>query len=125
MFDAFTNKPDFTPFNAVPNQVPLTEAIATPPACGLDTPAAPAATTSAAAPQVPAAMADMAAQWQQWLSKQHTQGNGAKPDFANPEQMNRFTWYDAHNWSTPYPGDSQIFAPDDVPGANIPSSDSD
>lgn len=109
----------------MPNQVPLTEAIATPPACGLDTPAAPAATTSAAAPQVPAAMADMAAQWQKWLSKQHTQGNGAKADFANPEQMNRFTWYDAHNWSTPYPGDPQIYAPDDVPGANIPSSDSD
>ncbi len=38
MYGAFTNTPDYTPFNAVPNQVPLTEGIATAPACGLDTP---------------------------------------------------------------------------------------
>ena len=37
MYDAFTTRPNYTPFNAVPNQVPLTEGIATPPACGLDT----------------------------------------------------------------------------------------
>jgi hypothetical protein len=32
MSTAFTNKPDYTPFNAVPNQVPLTDGLATPPA---------------------------------------------------------------------------------------------
>ena len=37
MYGAFTNKPDYTPFNTVPNQVPLTEGVATPPACGVDT----------------------------------------------------------------------------------------
>ena len=37
MYGAFTNTPDMTPFTAVPNQVPLTEGIATAPACGLDT----------------------------------------------------------------------------------------
>ena len=37
MYDAFTNKPNYAPFNAVPNQIPLTEGIATAPACGLDT----------------------------------------------------------------------------------------
>jgi phospholipase C len=37
MYDAFTRHPDYTPFTAVPNQVPLTEAITTPPSCGLDT----------------------------------------------------------------------------------------
>ena len=37
MYDAFTTKPNYTPFNAVPNQIPLTEAIATAPSCGLDT----------------------------------------------------------------------------------------
>ena len=30
-------KPNYTPFNAVPNQIPLTEGIFTAPACGLDT----------------------------------------------------------------------------------------
>src|SRR6478672_9498374 len=38
MYGAFTNTPDFTPFSAVPNQVPLTEGVATTPACGPDTP---------------------------------------------------------------------------------------
>ena len=37
MYDAFTTRPNYRPFNAVPNQVPLTEGITTPPACGLDT----------------------------------------------------------------------------------------
>jgi hypothetical protein len=39
--------------------------------------------------------------------------------------MNHFTWYDTHGWTTPYPGESKIYAPDQVPGAYIPSSESD
>jgi hypothetical protein len=30
--------------------------------------------------------------------------------------MNRWTWYQTHNWATPYPGDKAIYAPDSVPG---------
>jgi len=37
MFGAFTNRADYKRFNTVPNQVPLTEGLTTPPACGLDT----------------------------------------------------------------------------------------
>ena len=37
--------------------------------------------------------------------------------------MNRYTWYVTHDWKVPYPGDSQIYAPADVPGAYIPSPD--
>jgi hypothetical protein len=42
---------------------------------------------------VPANEKATAAAWQAWLAKQHTSGNGAIRDYANPEQMNRFTWY--------------------------------
>ena len=45
------------------------------------------------------------------------------PDYANPEQMNRYTWYRARDWKVPYPGDSKIYAPSQVPGAYLPSSD--
>src|SRR6201994_4779254 len=38
MYGAFTNTANMATFTAVPNQVPLTENIATAPACGLDTP---------------------------------------------------------------------------------------
>jgi hypothetical protein len=129
MYDAFTNKPNYTPFNAVPNQVPLTEGIATAPACGLDTlgktGAAATALNTAEVKKtaVPANEQATAAAWQAWLAKQHTTGNGAVPDFANPEQMNRFTWYQAHGWTVPYPGDPTIYTPSQVPGAALPSAD--
>jgi YVTN family beta-propeller protein len=129
MYGAFTSKPDFRPFTAVPNQVPLTEAIKTPPACGLDTLGQTgAAATSlneavARKTEVPAGEQATAAAWKSWLGKQHTTGKGAIPDYANPEQMNRYTWYQAHGWKVPYPGDSEIFAPAQVPGAYIPSPD--
>jgi YVTN family beta-propeller protein len=130
MYDAFTFKPNYTPFTAVPNQIPLTEAIATPPACGLDTlgltgPAAAALNKAEAQKTaVPANEQATAAAWQAWLAGQHTTGNGAVPDYANPEQMNRYTWYQAHGWTVPYPGDTKIYAPNQVPGAPLPSPES-
>ena len=72
---------------------------------------------------VPANEKATAAAWKTWLASQHLTGNGAIPDYANPEQMNRFTWYEAHGWKVPYPGDSKIYAPSQVPGGYIPSSD--
>ena len=129
MYDAFTNKPDYSPFNAVPNQIPLTEGITTPPACGLDTLGTTGAARTALARSearanvVPADEKASAAAWQTWLAGQHLTGNGAVPDYANPEQMNRYTWYQAHDWKVPYPGDSKIYAPSQVPGGYIPSSE--
>jgi YVTN family beta-propeller protein len=129
MYDAFTNKPDYAPFNAVPNQIPLTEAITTPPACGLDTlgltgaAAASLNKAEAAKTAVPANEQATAAAWQTWVAQQHTSGNGAVPDYASPEQMNRYTWYQAHGWKVSYPGDSKIHAPSQVPGASIVSPD--
>ena len=129
MYDAFTSKPNYTPFNAVPNQIPLTEGIATPPACGLDTLGKTGAAARALNKEevrnasVPASERAVAAAWKTWLAGQHLTGNGAIPDYANPEQMNRYTWYQAHGWKVPYPGDSKIYAPGQVPGGFIPSPD--
>jgi YVTN family beta-propeller protein len=129
MYGAFTDKPSYSTFTAVPNQVPLTEGLTTQPACGPDT----LGLTGAAAKRlnaeetaktaVPADEKATAAAWQAWLAKQHTRGNGAIVDYANPEQMNRWTWYQAHDFKVPYPGDSKIYAPAHVPGGFIPSSD--
>ncbi|MGW5605959.1 alkaline phosphatase family protein [Streptomyces sp. NPDC003753] len=127
MFGAFTQKPNYTPFKAQPNRTSLTLGLSTQPSCGPDTPApqdakaAPAQTSVT----VPPAEQKVAAQWKAWESQQRLTGTKAVPDFANPEQMNRLTWYETHNWSKPYPGDSKIYAPNDVPGAYIPSSESD
>ncbi|MEU5092656.1 hypothetical protein [Streptomyces sp. NPDC021356] len=35
------------------------------------------------------------------------------------------TWYQTHNWARPYPGEKKIYTPKDVPGAYIPSPESD
>ena len=80
--------------------------------------------TEAKRDAVPADQQAIAATWQTWLAKQHTTGNGARPDVAHPEQMNRYTWYQTHHWKVPYPGDSKIYAPSQVPGGEIPNSDS-
>jgi YVTN family beta-propeller protein len=130
MASAFTSRPDYAPFTAVPNQVPLTEGVIDVPDCGPDT----LGRTGTAAKKlqatedqkvaVPAGEQDVARQWQAWRQKQRFSGASAVPDYANPEQMNRYTWYQAHEWKVPYPGDARIYAPSQVPGAYVPSNDS-
>ncbi|MEU0069863.1 bifunctional YncE family protein/alkaline phosphatase family protein [Streptomyces sp. NPDC006332] len=126
MRGAFTSHPVYTPFTALPNRTPLTDGLKTPPTCGVDTPA-PQDPSAAAVPsaKVPADEQALAAQWDTWKSKQHLTGPNAVPDYANPAQMNHLTWYQTHNWKKPYPGEDKIFAPKDVPGAYLPSSESD
>ncbi|MEV3853596.1 alkaline phosphatase family protein [Streptomyces sp. NPDC050095] len=126
MTGAFTKKPDFTPFTALPNRTPLTDGLKTPPSCGVDVPA-PQDPTAAAVPSttVPADKKALAGQWDAWKAKQRLTGPHAVPDFANPAQMNHFTWYETHGWTKPYPGEKKLYAPQDVPGAAIPSSEND
>ncbi len=131
MYGAFTKTPDYTPFISVPNQVPLTEGVTTAPACGPDTLGLKGAAAQelkaaqAKATAVPTAQQGVAKAWQKWSVDQHFTGNSAIPDFAHPEQMNRYTWYQTHGWLQPYPGDVKIYAPADVPGAAIPGGDAD
>jgi YVTN family beta-propeller protein len=120
----FTQKPDYTPFTALPNQTSLTAGLSTQPSCGPNT-VAPQAAAVQPTTAVPATQQQLAAQWQTWLAQQHTTGPNAAPDFANPAQMNHFTWYQTSGWTKPYPGEDKFYAPDQVPGAFIPSADSD
>ncbi|MFE7413918.1 alkaline phosphatase family protein [Streptomyces laurentii] len=126
MRTAFTDKPDFTPFTALPNRTPLTDGLKTPPSCGVDAPA-PQNPRAAAVPsaKVPADQQAMATTWEKWKGQQRLSGPGARPDVANPAQMNHFTWYQAHGWKKPYPGENRILAPKDVPGAFIPAAETD
>jgi len=93
MDGAFTQHADYTPFTALPNQTSLTAGLKTPPSCGADIPGGTTADKIAASTAVPANMTQVAAQWTTWLTHQHTTGPNAEPDYANPEQMNRYVWY--------------------------------
>ncbi|TDD87000.1 phosphoesterase [Actinomadura darangshiensis] len=118
MAGAFTRKPDYRPFNALPNQVPLTGGLSTPPECGNDEP-------SGTASAVPAGMRPTVDAWNAWKRKQHLTGSTAAPDRANPALMDHFTWYQAHDWTTPYPGEKKILTPEEVPGRYLPSPETD
>lgn len=123
---AFTRRPDYTPFTALPNRTSLTDGVKTPPSCGVDVPAAQDPKAAVVPPtKVPADKKSLAAAWDAWKSEQHLTGPHAVPDYANPAQMNHLTWYQTHNWTRPYPGEKRIYAPNDVPGAFIPSAESD
>jgi len=64
MAAAFTQKPDFTPFKAVPNRTSLTAGLSTLPPCGADAPVAQNPTTAPApTATVPADQQAVAAQW--------------------------------------------------------------
>jgi YVTN family beta-propeller protein len=122
MRTAFTNAADYTPFTALPNQVPLTYGLSSAPACGADTVGSSATLPSLT---VPAAAKGVHDQWMAWQDHQHLSGADAAPDRANAAQMDRFTWYQTHGWATPYPGDTRILAPGEVPGRTLPSSEND
>ncbi|MEY9874194.1 YVTN family beta-propeller protein [Streptacidiphilus sp. MAP12-33] len=100
MFDAFTNTPDLTPYTHLPNAVPLTEKNPRPAAAG-----------------------NAAAQaWAQWSAKQ----DYAHEDMINMAQENRDIWYSTNGFAAPYPGDSSVLLPDQVPGAGpAPTGDTD
>ncbi|MFL6125555.1 bifunctional YncE family protein/alkaline phosphatase family protein [Actinophytocola sp.] len=121
---AFTQRPDYTPFTAVPNRTSLTLGLATPPPCGPDV-VAPQYAAVQPPTTVPADRRAVAAQWQNWQKHQRLTGPNATADYANPAQMNHFTWYQTHGWTQPYPGESTVYAPDQVPGAYLPSTESD
>jgi YVTN family beta-propeller protein len=121
MFAAFTNHPDFTPYNTIPNQIPLTAGLAGVTA-GTAEQAVRSAADGSAKTVIPAAMMGIYRQWAAWSKLQHFGGAKPNEDMANPAMLNRLDWYSATGWVRPYPGDKKILAPDQVPGRNLPAN---
>ncbi|KJY42128.1 hypothetical protein VR41_09280 [Streptomyces sp. NRRL B-1568] len=113
MFDAFTTRPDRTPFTALPNQVPLDYGLK----------------KQGAGPpgelRVPHGMEQLAREWELWSARQSTGGSAPELDEVNPAQLNRVDWYEATGWRRPYPGDSRILGPEEVPGKDKPAQELD
>ncbi len=125
MYAAFTSHPDFAPYDTRPNQIPLTLGAPGYPSTLTSPPKnATAAERKAFRPEgiVPASMRSVESAWMKWIARQVAEGHLAKQDRVNPEQLNRFDWYSAHNWQVAYPGDPKIDLPDQVPGRNLPAA---
>jgi hypothetical protein len=119
MVNAFTSKPDFAPYDAAPNQIPLTQGLTASSSSGKAAPTfTPVSPTKLA---VPRAERPIYEDWVVWSRDGRFIGSHAIQDFANPAQLNRLDWYSAHNWKVPYPGDKKILTPNEVPGHNLPS----
>jgi len=95
MSDAFTNTPNFAPYNVRPNNIPLDTLV-------------PAASTLTGPAQA----------WAQWATKQDL----SSEDLVNTGQLNRDIWYSAHNFAVPYPGDPRVLLPNEVPGGGTSRS---
>ena len=89
MFGAFQTKPDFTPYTYLPNNVPLTE---TNPKPGQSTSAVQTA-------------------WAQWSARQ----NWTSEDMIDMGRGNRDIWYASNGFTKPYPGDTKVLFPYQVP----------
>jgi YVTN family beta-propeller protein len=115
MYNAFTAKPNFAPFNHLAERIPLT----------LGAPGFKSAITRgplAGTGSVPASETKVYAAWVAWSKRQRFNGRHAAPDTAKPALLNRLDWYSAHNWTVAYPGDPRIFAPGQVPGRDLPAA---
>lgn len=122
MYGAFTNKSrdwNFAPYGTVKNQVPL----------NLGAPGGPTSVGSGSATPavrqegvVPANMRSVYQAWLAWSRQQAAEHHFDGPDRVNPQQLNRFDWYSAHDWRIAYPGDPKIYRPDQVPGRNLPAA---
>jgi YVTN family beta-propeller protein len=119
MFNAFTNTPNYTPYNVVPNQIPLTYGLT----AGGKTKNGMTNWLSASPAQlgVPRSEWKIYYEWVAWGQHQRFVGSHAVQDWANPAQLNRVDWYSAHDWKVPYPGDKAILPPNQVPGHNLPA----
>ncbi|WP_379968793.1 bifunctional YncE family protein/alkaline phosphatase family protein [Ectobacillus sp. sgz5001026] len=117
MSEIFTDKPDFTPYTFMPNQIPL------------DTiNGQPYANTAALAntAQVTPEAKELATKWTEWSNnnKVHLTGKNAEPDDTNANMLNHSVWYATNGFDKPYPGDKKALTPDEVeeqPESSAPS----
>ncbi len=129
MYTAFTDQPNFAPYNQQQNIIPLN--LGAPGGPTTFTPSsAQAAAIRKADPRatvsseggVAAGMRHAYNAWKAWLAEQDAKGRFNGPDRMNAEQLNRYDWYSAHDWKVAYPGDPKIYLPDQVPGRKLPAA---
>ena len=87
MAAVFTDKPDFTPYTAVPNQIPLDQMN-----------------------KELTAMKGLEKDWAIAMVEQ----NFSQPDAADEDMLNRVIWYSVKGYDTPYPGDPKVLSPHEL-----------
>jgi YVTN family beta-propeller protein len=107
MRDLFTSTPNFAPFNALANQVPLDEmnpGSTVQPASG----GSPAATAAAAS------MTPMQKLWADASDSMKFTDPSTPPDQTDWNLLNHAIWYATKGYDTPYPGDQKVLTPSEA-----------
>jgi YVTN family beta-propeller protein len=117
MSELFTDKPDFTPYNFVPNQIPLDTLNGQP---GSNN--AALANTTNVTPEAQ----ELSKKWTDWSNKNKDKftGKHASPDEVNANMLNHSVWYATKGFDKPYPGEKKALTPDEVqqqPESSAPS----
>lgn len=87
MKQTFKQAPDFTPYVAVPNQIPLDE--------------------------LNPSLASLSGLKKEWALAS-AKLDSSKPDAADEKLLNRVIWYATKGFDKPYPGDERVLAPHEV-----------
>ncbi|SEP15429.1 alkaline phosphatase family protein [Paenibacillus sp. OV219] len=141
--ELFTDKPDFTPYTAVPNRIALDTLNGHP---GSDQPAPIITASTTPSTEVAAtdgtvndgtatdgttkeqnqAAQEMEKLWTAWSNdnQAYFTGKTAAPDKVNANMLNHVTWYATKGFDRPYPGDDKVLTPAEVaaqPQSSAPS----
>ena len=115
MYAAFTGTPDDAPYDLHKNIVPLTLGA---PGYSSKLSSGPLKGTG----EIPKSARGLYRAWVAWSREQKANGRASRADAMNPAQLNRLDWYSAHGWTVAYPGDKQIYYPNQVPGRKLPAA---
>ena len=112
MSNLFTTTPDFAPFDAVPNQIPLTEMNPGSTIVPEQPAGAPTTTsTTALSPQA----TTMQQAWSAESDSMKFTDPTTPPDQADWNVLDHAIWYATKGYDTPYPGEDRVLAPNEVP----------
>ncbi|WP_197081043.1 alkaline phosphatase family protein [Gordoniibacillus kamchatkensis] len=127
MSELFTDEPDFTPYDFVPNRIALDKMNGTP---GSNLPADPIAPASATVTSstygTKQDTKEIEKLWMEWSdqNKVNLSGPNAGPDKVNANMLNHVVWYATKGFDQPYPGEDKVLTPDEVaeqPASKAPS----
>ena len=100
---------NFAPFDHLPNQVALDKGV-TPAATALSAATASSATSATGAASATSATAALAKAWAK-AKVQIFAGKSTKPDSEDQDTVNHLNWYEATNFTRPYPGEKYVRPP--------------
>jgi hypothetical protein len=92
----FSDRPDTTPYDVRPNQVPLDQGVSQP------------------APALRSQSGSMEQKWVDWSARQGFERKDFVPDSTPEHLLNHAVWYARKGFDTPYPGEEHVLTPAEV-----------